>query len=130
MNQTNIDAKISTLKAKFYFSIKEVSRFCDEKDSVLRHWEQEFRQLNPKKIQGQRRYEKKDIITILTIKELLREDRMTTEGVRQFFLTQKKPSTSMQFTSISAPKAELDTSGTKKALIEIQTELKNLLVFM
>ena len=70
------------LPDKLYFSIKEVSTLCAEKASVLRYWEKEFCQLCPQKKHQQRRYQKKDIEIILSIKTLLRDEKMTIEGAK------------------------------------------------
>tara|TARA_B100001093_G_scaffold341295_1_gene326048 strand:+ start:282 stop:539 length:258 start_codon:yes stop_codon:yes gene_type:complete len=51
---------------------------------VLRYWEQEFRQLNPVKRKGNRRYyQREDLLTIRLISSLLYEQGYTTEGARQ-----------------------------------------------
>lgn len=84
-----IDEKIHSLGNKRYFSIREVSNFCDEKDSVLRYWESEFRQLKPQKVQNQRRYQQKDIQTILIIRALLRDEGMTIDQSREYLLNSK-----------------------------------------
>jgi DNA-binding transcriptional MerR regulator len=53
---------------------------------VLRYWESEFQFLNPRKSKsGQRIYVKKDLETVLKIKEMLYRERFTIEGVRKRF---------------------------------------------
>ena len=41
---------------KRYFTIGEASKICDVKSHVLRYWEQEFKELDPIKRKGNRRY--------------------------------------------------------------------------
>ena len=49
---------------------------------IVRYWEKEFRQINPKKINGRRYYTSKDIETIKMIKFLLKNRKMTITGVK------------------------------------------------
>ena len=68
---------------KLYFSIGEVSSLCGIKSHVLRYWEQEFPRLKPVKRRGNRRYyQRKDILIILRIKELLQTQGYTIQGAR------------------------------------------------
>ena len=49
---------------KLYYSISEVAAMFDVNESLLRFWEKEFPQLNPKKGgRGIRQYRKEDIET-------------------------------------------------------------------
>ncbi|MBU0989449.1 MAG: MerR family transcriptional regulator [Proteobacteria bacterium] len=67
-----------------YFRIGEASRIVGVKPYVLRYWESEFPQLKPQRADSkQRTYQKKDLETLLEIKSLLYEERMTIEGARQ-----------------------------------------------
>ncbi|MCF8050199.1 MAG: MerR family transcriptional regulator [Desulfobacterales bacterium] len=69
---------------KLYFRIGEVSRITGVPAYVLRFWENEFRRMHPKRTpSGQRLYRKKDIETVLTIKNLLYEKKFTIEGARR-----------------------------------------------
>ncbi len=69
---------------KLYYRIGEVSQITGVKPYVLRYWESEFRLMAPQKSRSkQRLYRKKDIETILHIKQLLYEERYTIAGARQ-----------------------------------------------
>jgi len=69
---------------KLFFKIGEVSRITGVKSHVLRYWETEFPALNPPKNRAaQRAYRKKDIETILQIKNLLYEENYTISGARK-----------------------------------------------
>ena len=73
---------------KLYFRIGEVSRITGVPAYVLRFWESEFRRMHPKRTpSGQRLYRKKDIETVLTIKDLLYEKKFTIEGARRVLRT-------------------------------------------
>ncbi len=69
---------------KTYYRIGEVARYTGIKPYVLRFWETEFKMMMPPKSRSrQRMYRRRDIETILTIKELLYRERFTIEGARK-----------------------------------------------
>ena len=69
---------------KRYFRIGEVSRIIGVEPYVLRYWESEFSQIRPQRANSnQRTYQRKDLETILEIKRLLYEEKMTIEGAKQ-----------------------------------------------
>lgn len=69
---------------KRYFTITEVSKELDVKPSMLRYWEKEFRQLNPRtNSRGKRYYTRKDIELIVEIHRLVKEQRFTIDGARK-----------------------------------------------
>jgi len=66
-----------------YFRIGEASRIVGVEPYVLRYWETEFAQLKPKRADSrQRTYQREDLETLLEIKRLLYEERMTIEGAK------------------------------------------------
>ena len=69
---------------KLYYSISEVARQFDVNESLLRYWEKEFPQLNPKKAgRGVRQYTQEDIETVKLIYHLVKERGMTLPGARK-----------------------------------------------
>jgi DNA-binding transcriptional MerR regulator len=75
---------LPTIPDKLYFTIGEVANLCDLRPHVLRYWEQEFPQLSPSKRRGNRRYyQRKDVVLIRSIKDLLYSQGYTIEGARQ-----------------------------------------------
>ena len=69
---------------KLYFRIGEVATLCRLPAYVLRFWESEFPQLKPvKSSTGQRMYRRRDVESILHIKQLLYEQGFTIVGARQ-----------------------------------------------
>ena len=69
---------------KLYYSIIEVARQFDVNESLLRYWEKEFPQLNPKKAgRGVRQYTQEDIETVKLIYHLVKERGMTLPGARK-----------------------------------------------
>src|SRR3954467_3890451 len=70
---------------KLYFRIGEVSKLCRLPAYVLRFWQTEFPQLKPvKSSTGQRMYRRKDVESVLRIKQLLYEQGFTIAGARQY----------------------------------------------
>jgi DNA-binding transcriptional MerR regulator len=69
---------------KLYFRIGEVARIVGVKPYVLRYWESEFSVLKPDKSPSKHRlYRRRDVETLLKIKELLHQQRFTIEGARK-----------------------------------------------
>ena len=80
-NQTN---NLPPIPGKRYFTIGEASELCAVKSHVLRYWEREFPQLSPIKRRGNRRYyQRKDIILIRRIRNLLYDQGFTIGGAKQ-----------------------------------------------
>ena len=71
-------------KLNLYYSISEVAAMFDVNESLLRFWEKEFPQLNPKKGgRGIRQYRKEDIEPVKLIYHLVKERGMTLPGANQ-----------------------------------------------
>ena len=69
---------------KLYFRIGEVARLCKLPTYVLRFWESEFPQLKPSKSNtGQRMYRRRDVDSVLRIRQLLYDEGYTIAGARQ-----------------------------------------------
>ena len=76
---------------KLYFRIGDVARLANIKPYVLRFWETEFPQLKPvKSSTGQRMYRRKDVESVLRIKQLLYEEGFTIPGARQHLRSEVK----------------------------------------
>ena len=72
------------LPAKLYYRIGEVSGIVGVEPHVLRYWETEFRSVRPQKsAKGQRIYSRRDVETLLKVKELLYAHRFTIAGARR-----------------------------------------------
>jgi DNA-binding transcriptional MerR regulator len=69
---------------KLFFKIGEVCELTDTQPYVLRYWESEFPALAPaKNSSGQRIYRRRDIDTVLRIKQLLYEEGFTIAGAKK-----------------------------------------------
>jgi DNA-binding transcriptional MerR regulator len=76
---------------KLYFRIGEVATLCRLPAYVLRFWESEFTQLKPvKSSTGQRMYRRRDVESVLRIKQLLYEQGFTIVGARQQLRSETK----------------------------------------
>jgi DNA-binding transcriptional MerR regulator len=72
------------LPAKLYFRIGEVAGIVGVEPHVLRYWETEFRSIRPQKsAKGQRIYSRRDVETLLKVKDLLYAHRFTIAGARR-----------------------------------------------
>lgn len=92
---------------KRFFRIGEVSRIIGVEPYVLRYWESEFPQIKPRRADSnQRTYQRKDLETILEIKRLLYEEKMTIEGTKRR-LRQKEFSVAIPSTTLSDVAQEL-----------------------
>jgi DNA-binding transcriptional MerR regulator len=68
---------------KLYFSIGEVADMFEVNSSLIRFWEKEFPQLQPRKNgRGNRVYSKKDIELFKKIHHLVKEKGYTLEGAK------------------------------------------------
>ncbi|MCS7074309.1 MAG: MerR family transcriptional regulator [Bacteroidia bacterium] len=83
--------------SKLYYSISEVSEMLGVNPSVLRFWETEFEQIHPRKSRtGKRFYDKKDIALLKQIHYLLKIQKFTIEGAKEFLQSHKPTVASVQ----------------------------------
>jgi DNA-binding transcriptional MerR regulator len=105
---------------KLYFRIGEVATLCRLPAYVLRFWESEFPQLRPvKSSTGQRMYRKRDVESVLRIKQLLYEQGFTISGARQQLRAETKSDktqTAIPFPTQSAPEIQHIRQGLKAIL--------------
>jgi len=100
------------LPDKLYFKIGEVSHLAGIPTYVLRFWESEFKQINPRRTQsGQRQYKRSDVELILKIKYLLYDRKFTIQGAKSHLLAETRSARS------ESPAA---------TLAEIRSELKRI----
>jgi len=72
------------IPAKLYFRIGEASSVIGVEPHVLRYWETEFRSIRPKKsARGQRVYSRRDVETLVRVKELLYDHGFTIAGAKR-----------------------------------------------
>jgi DNA-binding transcriptional MerR regulator len=123
---------------KLFFKIGEVCEITDTQPYVLRYWESEFPALAPaKNTSGQRIYRRRDIETVLRIKQLLYEEGFTIAGAKKRLEMEMAGRTP---TPSSAPPGGNGGDGasargaggdaTKKALHEIREQLREILTLL
>jgi len=79
-----IQEKLAKIPDKTYFRVGEVAKLVGVEPYVLRFWETEFKTMIPPKSRSkQRMYRRKDLETILVVKQLLYGERFTIEGARK-----------------------------------------------
>jgi DNA-binding transcriptional MerR regulator len=72
------------LPEKRYYSIGEVAKAFDVKPSLLRFWEKEFVEIQPKKKEsGTRKYTPENVLTIQFIYHLVKEKGLTLQGAKK-----------------------------------------------
>lgn len=105
---------------KLYFRIGEVATLCRLPAYVLRFWESEFPQLRPvKSSTGQRMYRKRDVESVLRIKQLLYEQGFTISGARQHLRAETKSDKSqaaIQFPTQATPEIQHIRQGLREIL--------------
>lgn len=75
---------------RLYYSIQEVADHFAVNVSLLRFWEKEFENINPKKTAGGvRQYTKEDIQQVEIVFHLVKEKGLTLDGARQKLRTNK-----------------------------------------
>ena len=81
---------LNTPIQKQYFSISEVAKIFGVNASLLRFWEKEFKQIQPKtNARGKRAYRAKDIDIIRSIYVLVKEQGFTLEGAKKALSARK-----------------------------------------
>jgi DNA-binding transcriptional MerR regulator len=89
---------------KLYFRIGEVATIVGVEPHVLRYWEGEFRSVRPQKsARGQRIYSRRDVETLLKVKELLYAHRFTIAGARRRL---REGGPDLGLPDVGAPEAE------------------------
>jgi DNA-binding transcriptional MerR regulator len=110
---------------KLYFRIGEVATLCRLPAYVLRFWESEFPQLKPvKSSTGQRMYRKRDVESVLRIKQLLYEQGFTISGARQQLRAETKvdkSQTAIPFPTQATPELQHIRQGLREILDLLST---------
>ncbi|MCK5817183.1 MAG: MerR family transcriptional regulator, partial [Candidatus Marinimicrobia bacterium] len=81
--------KYKTIK-KLYYSISEISEMLDIKQSVIRYWESEFKELKPQKNRaGNRIYKKDDIAILRMINHYVHGKHLSIQGANEVIMDLK-----------------------------------------
>lgn len=97
LKEINLDVALldipddETLFQKQYYSISEVAEWFNMKPSLLRFWENEFDILKPRKNKkGDRLFRPEDVKNLRIIYYLLRQQKYSVEGAKQFLKDNRK----------------------------------------
>ena len=122
---------------KLFFKIGEVCEITDTQPYVLRYWESEFPALAPaKNTSGQRIYRRRDIETVLRIKQLLYEEGFTIAGAKkrlEMEMAGRTPTPSSQPPGGNGGGAAGGSAGddaARRALHEIRDQLREILTLL
>ena len=117
---------------KLFFKIGEVCELTDTQPYVLRYWESEFPALAPaKNSSGQRIYRRRDIETVVRIKQLLYEEGFTIAGAKKRLEAELSGKTPTPATgdgkngSVGAP-----SGREREAWLEVREGLRDLLTLL
>jgi DNA-binding transcriptional MerR regulator len=126
---------------KLFFKIGEVCEITDTQPYVLRYWESEFPALAPaKNSSGQRIYRRKDIETVLRIKQLLYEEGFTIAGAKKRLEAEmggrgatpaamaSLPDTVV--TNVEVPAAPDPGTDARAVLLEVREHLRGILTLL
>lgn len=127
---------------KLFFKIGEVCEITDTQPYVLRYWESEFAALAPaKNSSGQRIYRRKDIETVLRIKQLLYEEGFTIAGAKKRLEVEIGGRGNTPQAMASLPETEVATvendedvveqvKAMRDVLLEVRDELRGMLTLL
>jgi DNA-binding transcriptional MerR regulator len=111
------------LPAKLYYRIGEVASIVGVEPHVLRYWETEFRSIRPQKsAKGQRIYSRRDVETLLKVKELLYAHQFTIAGAKR-----KLREGGIEPPPVDASASHEEVQRMRAALLEIRGEVTALL---
>jgi len=118
---------------KLFFKIGEVCEITDTQPYVLRYWESEFSALAPaKNSSGQRIYRRKDIETVLRIKQLLYDEGFTIAGAKKRLESEAsgRGATPDPVASQPASAASAADDRTRVVLLEVKDQLREILTVL
>jgi len=126
---------------KLFFKIGEVCEITDTQPYVLRYWESEFPALAPaKNSSGQRIYRRKDIDTVLRIKQLLYEEGFTIAGAKKRLEAELAGRSPTPAAMASLPETIVTTvapgdepaaaDDTRAVLLEVRDHLRGILTLL
>jgi DNA-binding transcriptional MerR regulator len=108
---------------KLYFRIGEVAELVGVEPHVLRYWEREFRGIRPtKSAKGQRVYSRRDLETLLRVRDLLYKEGFTIAGAR------KKLQRREGGPPGGAPRTSPRVSTAREQLLTLRQEIESFLV--
>jgi DNA-binding transcriptional MerR regulator len=116
---------------KLFFKIGEVCEITDTQPYVLRYWESEFPALAPaKNSSGQRIYRRRDIETVLRIKQLLYEEGFTIAGAKKRLEAEQAGRVDTPQSVTPDPGAAPADEKGRSALLQVREQLREILTLL
>jgi DNA-binding transcriptional MerR regulator len=116
---------------KLFFKIGEVCEITDTQPYVLRYWESEFPSLAPaKNSSGQRIYRRRDIETVLRIKQLLYDEGFTIAGAKKRLEAEASGRGPTPQAQATAPTPETSEDPARVAIREVRSQLREILTLL
>lgn len=117
---------------KLFFKIGEVCEITDTQPYVLRYWESEFPALAPaKNSSGQRIYRRRDIETVLRIKQLLYDEGFTIAGAKKRLEAEQAGRVPTPGnTPVAAPSPANGADRGHEVLREVREQLREILTLL
>jgi DNA-binding transcriptional MerR regulator len=116
---------------KLFFKIGEVCEITDTQPYVLRYWESEFPALAPaKNSSGQRIYRRRDIETVLRIKELLYQEGFTIAGAKKRLETELGGKGDTPGSQAAVAAAGPADEKSRAALTQVREQLREILTLL
>ena len=117
---------------KIFHKIGEVCEITDTQPYVLRYWESEFPALAPaKNSSGQRIYRRRDIDTVLRIKQLLYEEGFTIAGAKKRLESELAGRVDTPIPPGAEAAAEMPPDDTSRgALRQVRDQLREILTLL
>ena len=104
---------------KDLFRMEEACRILQLPPHTLRYWEERVPSLKPARLAGgHRRYTRGNLETLLRIKDLMRDRRMTLAGARRALLGERRR---------AAPAAAANAGASAQLLADLRTDLQGIL---
>ncbi len=127
-------ADATRIPNKLFFKIGEVCEITDTQPYVLRYWESEFPALAPaKNSSGQRIYRRRDIETVLRIKQLLYEEGFTIAGAKKRLeqeMSEKNGVERREEPEEGLPVPAGADDRTRAVLLEVRQQLREMLTLL
>ena len=100
-------ADLPPIPERRYFTTGEAAGLVGVATSVLRFWEEEFKQLAPSRHGSRRRYERKDVLKAREIRELLYDRGFTLAGAKKCLKRREEEKKAAAVAALAAEEAEV-----------------------
>ena len=107
-------------KDRKYYRIGQVSQILGVEPHVLRFWESQFKQIQPRRISRQRLYRSQDLKVLKRIKQLLYEEGYTIAGAKKKLADEFSAHSKLEKPVVKRQSYDNILEEIKRELLEIQ----------